>query len=475
MSDGQKPGQSPKAEGKKGFSLRNIFYHNTFVLVFSFFVALITWFAMAMGNTESNIILRDVPITVQYSPAAEADGLRVFNMSYNTADLEISGSSLITNKLGVDDFEVTTTLNPTSTKLTGNTLQKATTKVRAVKKSATSDYSIAATSPEEVVLEYDRYKEVSFPIENEIKYSADSGYTSGAVTLSEEQVTVAGPESAVNKISRAAVSYSSESPLRADASFTCPVRLYDQNNQEIGDTAGMYLEMSVDSVDVAISILPKKTVSLKAALVNQPKSFSDSRITIEPAQIDIAGPAEVLEGITEITLDTPINFSELDVDQKNVITSEIPLPAGVRDISVSGENTVSQATVTINLNGYKALSVTVPESNIQITNPPVGKTPRLMTRLLEVTVIGPEAQASKLTGDSLAVQADLTNFADRTGTVDVPVTAAISGSGSDSCWVLGKYSVSLSLTDSAAALTAAGQADPEDSVFSEAVNATPQE
>lgn len=459
-------------EKKRRLSLGDIFHHNTFVLVFSFSVALISWFAMSItGNSDSTKTVYDVPIEVSLSTAAEEDGLHVFNMSYNAADIEISGSTLITNKLTAEDFQATVTLNPTSTKLTGNTLQKMTLPVRATKKSSMSDYAIVSVNPEEITVEYDRYKEITLPIENEIKYSADSGYVSGTVNFSEERVIVSGPESAVNKISRAAVSYSVENPLRADDSFTCPIRLFDQNNQEIADMAGLYLKLSVDTIDVTIPVLPKKTVTIRAATVNQPKGFSDSRITVEPAQIDIAGPADVLAGINEITLDTPINFADLDISQKNVFTLDIPLPAGVRNISSGGENAVSQATVSVNLNGYTKVSVTIPEESFDIVNLPAGKEVSYSARSLEVTVIGSEAQASKLTGDSISAQIDLTNFADRIGTVEAPVTLTFAGTGSDSCWFLGKYTMTVQISDE----NAVQALSPMQETVSDAVNAAPQE
>lgn len=473
MAEEKKSPAESGGERKGRFGLRNIFYHNTFVLVFSFIVALVSWFVMASESTESNTVITDVPITVKYSPAAEEDGLRVFNMSYNSADLELSGNSLITNKLTSGDFDVSVTLNPTSTKLTGNTMQKMALPVRAVKRSAMSDYTIVSVSPEEVNVEYDRYKEITLPIENDVKFSADTGFVAGTLTLSQAEVTISGPESSVNKISRAAVAYSVENPLRADDAFTCPVRLYDQENQELKDTAGMYLEMSVDTVDVTIPILPKKTVKIKASTVNQPKGFSDSRITVEPAEIDIAGPADVLAGINEITLDTAINFADLDVGQKNVVTLDIPLPTGVRNLSASGENSVSRATVSVNLIGYQKVNVTVPADNFHVINPPAGREPVISNRILEVSVVGSDAQVSKLTGDALAVQVDLANFSDRVGTVTVPATVAITGSGTDSCWVVGKYSLSVSITN--AAETFAQTDNGFEPYSSEAVNATPQE
>ena len=444
--DRKTPQEEP--EKKKRFSLHGIFYHNTFVLIFSFCVALISWFVLAAGNEDANRLITDVPIEVKLSIAAEQGGFRVFHMSYDTADLEISGSNLITNKLTADDFEVSVNLNLTSAKLTGNTLQKTTVQVRAAKKSSIADYNIVSINPAEITVEYDRYKEVTFPIEHEdIQYSADPNYSPGTPTFSAEVVTVSGPESSVNKISRAALSYTLNDPLRNDASFTCPVRLYDQNNQEISDISAMSLETDVDTVDVVIPVLSRKTVNIVATTLHQPKGFSDTRITVTPAAIDIAGDADVLAGISEIQLDTPIDFADLDLSQKNTFTVDIPLPAGVRNINAAGENIVSQATVTINLAGFVYSPVTVYADNFQISNKPVGKDVTVDTQLLEVNLMGSEAQIAKLTGDSLSVQLDLTNFAGRTGVVEVPATIVIAGSGTDTCWVLGRYTVSVQISD----------------------------
>lgn len=480
MASEHKPpkGQAPQ-EKKRRLSLRGIFYHNTFVLIFSLCAAIIAWFVMTSQNTELNRIIRDVPIEVTLSPAAEEDGIRVFNQSYNLADLEISGSSLITNKLSSENFQVTALLNPTSTKLTGNTMQKITVPVRPVKRSSISDYNIVSFSPGEITLEYDRYKEATFSIEQDLKYSADNDFYPGTVSVSAEKVVVSGPESSVNKISRAAISFEVGDPLRADASFTCPVRLYDQNNQELTDTAALYLSLDVDTVDVSIPILSRKTVDVVAATVHQPKGFSDSRITVTPAKLDIAGPADVLATINEITLDTPIDFAELEVSSNNSFEMDIPLPAGVRNINAVGENTLSKATVSINLNGYRQTTVQVSKENFQISNKPAGRDVVVNTQLLDVTLVGSDAQISKLTGDSILVQIDLANSSTATGNISAPATVAVTGAGSDSCWVLGRYTVSMTMRDTAA-VNANGTANfqPEDRAIKQEEDplvATPQE
>lgn len=464
--------EEQEKQPKRRFRLSGLIYHNSFVLACSFITALVGWFITAAGSNDLNRTVYDVPIEFTMSAQAEADGLRVWGSSYQTVDIEVSGSNMITSKLTPDDFEVTAVLNPTSTKLTGNTLQKATLPVRASKRSSISDYNVVSISPGEISVEYDRYKEATFTIDQSgIKYSADAGFYPGTPVLSAETVTISGPESSVNKISRAAVSYTLDNPLRSDASFTCPVRLFDQNNQEITDVTSLYLEMDVDTVDVGISILPRKTVQIVASTLHQPKGFSNMRISVEPATIDIAGPADVLSGISEIQLDTPIDFAELDVENKNTFTMDIPVPAGVRNVSAVGDNAVTQAVVSVNLNGFSETKITLSTEECQISNKPLGKEVEFRTQSFEVSVIGSDAQVSRLTEGSFSIQMDLTNFTDRSGIVEVPVTVSVAGSGSDSCWVLGKYTLSVEIADRSTLMGNAMNNNEKD----RAVAAKPQE
>ena len=125
---------------KKRIPLGKIFYHNTFVLIFSFIVAVVSWFIMAANSSDRGVVVENVPIDIRYSSAAEEEGLKVFNMSSSTVDLQVTGNTLLTSQLSANDFEVTVTLNPTSTSVTGNTLQKFTAEVQAVKVNSLANF-----------------------------------------------------------------------------------------------------------------------------------------------------------------------------------------------------------------------------------------------------------------------------------------------------------------------------------------------
>jgi len=385
----KKEPEEREAPKKRKFRLGELVYRNGFVLAASFAAALVCWFVMAKDSElDGTQMIYDVPINVTLSPQADADGLRVFNTSYSTVDIEVSGSSLITSKLTAEDFQVTAQLNPTSTKLAGNTTEKMAVQVRAIKKSAATDYEVVSTNPDEIAVEYDRYKEITLNIENEVEFTAGTGFYPGTPVLSEEKVNISGPESAVNKVKRAAVKHSFSDPLRDNASFSGPIILYDENGQEIIDKASLYLSQDLEEVEVTIPVMARKTVPLVVSWAHRPQNFSDSRISIQPENIELAGTGETLGGITEIRLDTVIDFAELDVNQRSATyTVEIPVPAGTRNITNSGTNTVSQATVTVNLSGYRQATVTVPESNIQLLNAPSGTVnAELITKTLDVVV-----------------------------------------------------------------------------------------
>lgn len=440
-------GEEQERQPKHKFKFSGLIYHNSFVLACSFIAALVGWFITAAGSNDLNRTVYDVPIQFTMSAEAEADGLRVWGSSYQTVDIEVSGSTMITSKLTAEDFEVTAALNPTSTKLTGNTTQKAVAQVRVAKKSTYSDYEVVSMSPEEITLEYDRYKEVALTIENDINFTVGTGFYPGTPVLSEEKVNISGPESSVNKISRAAVVYNIDGALRENEELTCPVRLYDQDGLEITDTAGIYLSMDVDTVQVTVPVYPKKTVPIVVTMAHRPAQFSDSRITVEPESIDLAGSSEVLAGITEIRMDNVIDFAELDMTKGTVVFPlEIPIPQNTRDITNTGGSSISEVKVTINLNGYKQATVTVPEDNIQVINGPTGGLAALpIARTLDVVVAGPEAQINRLTGDSVMVQIDMANVTASSGSVDVPVTVSIPGSTGEACWVIGSYTMAVTI------------------------------
>ena len=135
-----------------------------------------------------------------------------------------------------------------------------------------------------------------------------------------------------------------------------------------------------------------------------------------------------------------IHFYEV-TPQNNTFQVAIPMPAGATNIS-----NVEYATVTFNMNGYQ--QTTLKTDNISVINAPSGKVAELITKNLNVQVIGTAAQISKLTGASVFCTADLSVLTEFGASAQVPVTITINGA--DSCWVTGTYTVGVTLKDEVA-------------------------
>ncbi len=428
----------PENQQKQKKSLKDIIYHNTYMLVFSLVCSIVIWFFVTAENTENRPRqIYDVPIDIQLSQAAQEEGIRVFSQNYETADVSITGNNLIVNKVSAEDIAVVGQLSPNSNKLTGNTMVTETIILSPQKVgNQLADYEVSSVSPEEIVVFYDRYKETTFTIEDGIEYTAGSNYYVSAPTISELNVVVSGPESSVNKVSRAVVAYEFSEPITETESFKAPVVLYDANNEEI-DLVSNYLTISVETVDVSIPVLSKQTVELEVITLNVPAGFSANRISIEPESIDIAGEAEDVAQYKTLTLTGAIDFSTVTLDN-NSFTFEIPMPAGVKNVS-----NVNEAQVSVQLNGFKETELAV--TNFNVSNAPEDKEVTVVTKSIDVKVVGSAAQINMLTADSLYAQLNLAEYTAKNGSIEVPVTIGITDS--TSCWIVGKYSVQIRVAD----------------------------
>ncbi|MDO4458768.1 MAG: hypothetical protein Q4C42_01585 [Clostridia bacterium] len=429
---------SKKKAAKKKTGIGALFYHNTFVLIFSVCAALGIWVSMNFSNTdEKPRVLYDIPIEFDYSESAKQEGIKVFSQSYDTADVSLSGSSLVVNKVTPDDIKVVASVSPNSTKLTGNTLVTETIPVTAVKNGTNlTDYDISKVNPDSITISYDKYKEATFKIENSLKITASSSYYVGTPEFSDENVVVSGPASSVNRVSSVAAKRSFAEPITSSQEFECTLVCLDADGQEI-KTDTSYLTLSVDTVKVNVSVLSKQTVNISCD-INAPSGFSDSRISIDPASIDIAGDGETVSQYKEISLPNSVDFSAVNLTN-NKFTMEIPIPSGVKNVSG-----VEEATVSINLNGYKEKTFSVPAANMTVSNVPEGKTVSLVTKSADITVVGSSAQMAKLSADDIHGTIDMASFADVNGSVDIPVVFSISSSSSN-CWVYGKYTVQVNV------------------------------
>ncbi len=426
-------------EGPRRSPLARLIDNNMFLLIFSFLCAIVLWFLTMSSSAEGReTVVNNVPVDVQLSETAQEANIRIFRQTPLSANVSITGSSIVTNKITEADVSVSARLEPELSMLTGNSMQQATLTLRAYKQGNTlADYDVESVNPAEVTVLYDRYRETQLSIESEINYSAADGYyASGTPTLSTDIITISGPESNVNRVAHAKLIYDFEGELTESKSISCRVTLQDLNG-DVLDPSELYLQLSDDTVDVSVQVTGRQSIRLEANILNMPERFAASRVTIDPQTLEIAGDMATVSQCTSLTLSSPINFFDV-TPENNTFTVPIPVPAGVTNISG-----VENATVTFNMNGYEEQSIYT--SNIRIINAPEGKLAELSTRSIEIRVVGTSAQIAKLTGESVFCTVDLSSLQDQNGSLEVPVTVTINNA--DSCWAVGTYTAHITISD----------------------------
>ena len=417
---------------RRKISLKNLFYNNRFVLFFSVLCAIVLWFVMASTNTEERpMLVSDVPINIKLSDTAQANGLKVISPVDAKAKVYIKGNSLIVRAIKNTDMEVVAQLASTITEPGTYPLQ-----LTVQKKGTMTNYEIDSFDPGTITVRVDRYLEKSFEIEDHMQYKVDSDHFVSAVTYGLASVTVSGPETEVSRVKSVVVKDEIAETLTETKHFTTNLVMLDENGDEIQDEN---LKLSAEAVDVTISVLLRKILPLKVEFVNKPSglTLSSSQITIDPVNIEIAGPEDSIANLTEITLD-PIDFSGLS-PSNNEAEASITLPQNYKNLS-----NIYSAKVKIDLSGYTTRSMTV--TQFVVKGLAANRTARVVNTSLPITVVGPESELESLTASNLVATVDMTGKETFTGQSQMPVT--ISFTNASRSWAFGSYKVSVQVQES---------------------------
>ena len=156
--------------------------------------------------------------------------------------------------------------------------------------------------------------------------------------------------------------------------------------------------------------------------------------TVTPETLTLSGSAEDLDVLDKITLKTIDLNDFISIYSEKI---EIPMPAGVEN--VSGTTT---ATVSILIQGVGTAKVTA--TDFAVRNDTPGYISNVVTQSLEVTLRGIDDTAEQVLPENVRVIADMAEIGNSEGTFTVP--AIIMVDGTTTVDAIGKYSVTVVVT-----------------------------
>lgn len=407
--------------------------HDITSMVISVLIAFGIWFSVnATSQTDTNVMISDIPVTIELPQEAIDDGLQVFTESEVKASVEVSGNRITVGSLSQADVQIVA--------LQSNAIitpGEYTLELSAKKVGVKTNYNfVSGVSPSYINVFVDRLKEKTLDITDEIVYSVDEGYYA-ASSLSETSVTISGPETEVSVVEKAVIQGTMDGKAGETETSKKDIVFLDKDGNIVDVKMST---LSVTSVDVSTTALPTKEVSLKVDVVDAPAQYPP--IIITPNKVTIAAEQSVLDDIKDdVVVIGTLDFSNL-VNKKNSLTYDITLPSGCKNLS---NNTSTK--VEIDLSDYKTKTLTV--DNFTTDNLDASDFDVVFnSKSIEVTVCGPSEQIDDITSADIVpyvtYTGDVSEISSRVS-IELPFSFKMT-QGFKSCWVYGDYTGVVSIS-----------------------------
>ncbi len=269
----------------------------------------------------------------------------------------------------------------------------------------------------------------------ELTGNVAEGYSAGKVQLSQTSIAVRGQEEEIAKVSYAKVIFDIGKNTKETVTADLDYQFYDEDGQVL-NLSGIHAEAGQIQATLPVYVTKelKLTVDFKEAPGAQ---LADMIWAIKPESVVVSGDASVLNDMDSIVLDS---FDLLSVTTESTSHSyAILVPDGCENLSG-----VTRATLEI---GYPDKTVAdVTTHNIRVENASASRNVELLTQELSVRIFGTAAEMEGITGEDVAVVADLSDYAVASGTYMIPAQVRV-GDGK-TIGVSGTYQIQVRIPES---------------------------
>lgn len=304
------------------------------------------------------------------------------------------------------------------------------------------EFETASASPRNVQVKIEQNKSDTFPITVTTTGTVRDGYVLGNVQADPERVTVNGPESVIDQISKV-VAEVNVSGLSSDSSIDAVLTYYDEDNNEISaEQLANNLGTTGVKVNVTLYHTARIPVTVDTSEVTAADGYSISEVTWTPEEIQLAGEEEVLDALEEIRI--PADAIDItSISQRTEKTVDITpyLPEGTRLVDENGNNILVTARVA--REGTKSFDIPVGSITVNNLDDALTVSGYGSGDDLEVHIGGPQEQLNSLELSDLAVSIDLKNCTEA-GEYEVPVTITLPSDAPD-CTVETSVTVKVTL------------------------------
>lgn len=278
----------------------------------------------------------------------------------------------------------------------------------------TSSISVVRKTPETINFMVSPQVSKTIQVRGSFDGKLADGFTAEMPVFEPSTIVISGAEAYIKNVSYAWVTFGEgevDSTYKVETGFT----LMDEDGIPCSNTG---ISFSTDVVTATLPVLDMKEVKLDVNLIEGAgATAANTKVSIEPKSLLLAGDSALLEGMNRIVLAT-IDLTEFSSSFTDVYT--IPLDNGLRN--TTGE---TEARVTVEISGLSTKSFKV--TNLSYINVTEGYSANVISESLDVTLRGKEEVISQIKPENIRAVADLSSFNESTGTYMVPVKIYIDG------------------------------------------------
>ena len=398
-------------------------------MIISLLTSLAIWtYVVSTENATVTQVFRGVPVeSVGDDTLQQSKNLIVTDVDTNSVRVEIRGPRRIVDALNSEDLIAQVDVS----KLTRAAYASMKYKIDYPDGTETRYLTVTSNTPETVNFMVSNLNTISAPVRGVFEGKLAEGYTAEAPVFDPATVSITGPDAYLKDVSYAWVTFGTGKT--ADSTYTeeAPFTLMNADGQPVSTE---YLSGTDETVEATLPIMEVKEIPLAVSVVEGAGATSaNTKISITPDRIKLAGDSALLAGLNQIVLST-VDLT----DFRSSFSETYPIQFDNTLVNISG---VTEAKVDIEIVGLETTTYNV--KNISVINAPENMDVEIETESLEVVVRGTPEQLEALNAENIRVVADLADYKDASGSFMPQAKVYIDGFVD--CGAIGKYTITVNL------------------------------
>ena len=392
--------------------MKKIYNSKAFWMIVSLLASLAIWvYVTSVETDESKTTFRGVKVElVGEDILKDSKNLVVTDMDTSTVTVEVVGPRRIVGSLSSDQLVAQVDVSKLSR--AAYTSQQYT--IVYPDGTDTSKLSESRRTPETINFMVSAQTSKSIQVRGSFDGSLAEGYTAEMPVFEPSTITITGSEAYLKDVEYAWVTFGKEnvdSTYSVETGFT----LMDANNEPCSTTG---ISFSTDVVTATLPLLTLKEVNLDVNIIEGAGATrANTKITIDPASVTLAGDSALLAGMNKLILAT-IDLT----DFSSTFTETYTIPI---DNELKNTTGVTKATVTVEIVGLETKTFRV--TNFSCINATEGYEADIITESKEITLRGTPEALAQIKAENIRAVADLTDYKESTGTYMPQVKVYVDG------------------------------------------------